>query len=100
MHSLTFMISSGVDVGPSGAMISPHQGLRSALVVLDDLRRAHFGFVRIAAKFAQTPSLAQQVPAAVEFDIDLVEALLLAIGYRTPGVELLFLGDELLDMRK
>src|SRR6266404_6925771 len=101
MHSLTFMIPSKVGVDPSRSNDLAAPGVAaSAFVVLDNLRGAHLGLVRIAAKFAQAPALAQKVPAAVELNIDRIEARLLGIGYDALGVEFLFFSHKLLDMGK
>src|SRR5580704_12359006 len=69
-----------------------------ALVVLDDLRGAHLGLVGIAAVLGERPALAQQVPAAIELDVDLGQALAFGIRYLALGVELLLLGHEFLDV--
>ena len=45
------------------------------LIVLDDLGRAHFRFIRIKTDIAESTSLAQEVPALIQFDLDLREPL-------------------------
>src|SRR4029077_13715915 len=71
---------------------------RLALVILDHFRRTHFSLVWISAVFAQLAALAQQVPAAIELDVDLRQALALGVRHLALGVELLLLGHQLLDM--
>ena len=50
------------------------------LIILDDLRRANFRFVRIKPDVAKGTSLAQEVPALIQFDLDLREPLTIGFG--------------------
>src|SRR5690348_9993220 len=72
----------------------------SLLVPLDDLGIAHARRVRVASRLAQRAPLAQEVPALVEPDLDRLEPPVLGLGQAAFGaalVELVLLGDELLD---
>ena len=40
------------------------------LIILDDLRRANFRFVRVKPDVAKGTALAQEVPALIQFDLD------------------------------
>ena len=70
------------------------------LVALDDLGPSRLSVVRITTRLTERASLAQQVPALVERDLDLLEALSVAIARGAVRLALpqrvLFL-DELLD---
>ena len=52
------------------------------LIILDDLRRANFRFVRVEPDVAKGTSLAQEVPALIQFDLDLREPLTISFGVR------------------
>ncbi len=52
------------------------------LIILDDLRRANFRFVRIKPYVAKGTSLAQEIPALIQFDLDLRESLTISFGVR------------------
>jgi hypothetical protein len=52
------------------------------LIILDDLRRANFRFVRIKPDVAKGTSLTQKVPALIQFDLDLHEPLTISFGVR------------------
>ena len=71
-----------------------------AFVVLDDFRRPHLGLVGVATELAQATALAQQVPALVEFDADLLQAIALGIGEFALGVELPFFVHQVADVRQ
>jgi hypothetical protein len=43
------------------------------LIIFDDFRRANFRFVRIKPEVAKGTSLAQEVPALVQLDLDFLE---------------------------
>ncbi len=68
------------------------------LIILDDLRRANFRFVRIKPDVAKGTSLAQEVPALVQFDLDLREPLTIGFGVCPLLVQSVFLCDKLLNM--
>jgi len=50
------------------------------LIILDDLRRANLRFVWVIPNVAQGTSLAQEVPALIQFDLDLREPLTIGFG--------------------
>ena len=50
------------------------------LIILDDLRRANFRFVRVKPDVAEGTSLAQEVPALIQLDLDLREPLTISFG--------------------
>jgi hypothetical protein len=78
----------------------PVRTLLLLLVALDDLGPSRLSVVRITTRLAERPSLAQEVPALVERDLDLLEALAVAIARGSVRLALpqrvLFV-DELLD---
>mgnify|MGYP003519442304 CR=1 FL=1 len=45
------------------------------LIILDDLGRANFRFVRVKPDVTKSASLAQEVPALIQFDLDLCKPL-------------------------
>src|SRR5262249_11379739 len=72
-------------------------------VALDGARVSHLGRVWVAARVAQRAALTQQVPAAVELDLDCAEALV--VGFERVVVvhllavaELVLLGHQLFDV--
>jgi hypothetical protein len=50
------------------------------LIILDNLRRANFRFVLVKPDVAEGTSLAQEVPALIQFNLDLREPLPIAFG--------------------
>src|ERR1700760_1714416 len=76
----------------------------SAQVALDLVGGAHRGVAGIAAGLAQGAALPEQVPALVEFDLELAQPLVL-LGLADLAVlqllsKRLLLGDELVDTRQ
>ena len=55
-------------------------GLPSAGVAFDRAGVAHIRVVRVAAEFTARASLAQQIPALVELDFDIAQALAARVG--------------------
>ena len=49
-------------------------------IILDDLRRANFRFVRVKPDVAKGTTLAQEVPALIQFDLDFCEPLPISFG--------------------
>src|ERR1700675_1361306 len=74
--------------------LPPPQSL--LLIILDDLRRANFRFVRIKPDVAKGTSLAQEVPALIQFDLDLREPLTISFGVCPLLVQSVFLCDKAL----
>jgi hypothetical protein len=68
------------------------------LIILDDLRRANFRVVRIKPDVAKGTSLAQEVPALIQFDLDLREPLTIGFGVCPLLVQSMFLCDKVLNM--
>ena len=68
------------------------------LIILDDLRRANFRFVRVKPDVAKGTSLAQEVPALIQFDLDLYKPLTISFGVRPLLVQSVFLCDKALNM--
>jgi hypothetical protein len=50
------------------------------LIILDDLRRANLCVVRVKPDIAKSTSLTQEVPALVQFDLDLHEPFTIGLG--------------------
>ena len=49
------------------------------LIILDDLRRTNFRFVRVKPDVAKGTALAQEVPALIQFDLDLLSRFRLVL---------------------
>ena len=49
------------------------------LIILDDLRRANLRVVRVEPDITKGTSLAQEVPALIQFDLDLREPLTIGL---------------------
>ena len=68
------------------------------LVILDDLRRANFRFIGVKPEIAKGASLAQEVPALIQFDLDFLEPLTMGFGECPLPVQSVFLCDKALNM--
>jgi len=66
------------------------------LIILDDLRRANFRFVRVKPDVAKGTALAQEVPALIQFDLDFLEPLTIGFVKCPCLVQSMFLCDEAL----
>src|SRR5262249_4469092 len=91
--------SSSFDASHSGPLAGERRGT-SLLVSLDDVWIANPRTLRVIARIAQRAPLSQEVPALVEPDLDRIEPAVLGLGQTAFGaslVELVLLGDELLD---
>jgi hypothetical protein len=76
--------------------LPPPQSL--LLIILDDLRRANFRFVRIKPDVAKGTSLAQEVPALIQFDLDLREPFTIGLVECRLLVQSVFLCGKVLNM--
>src|SRR5437763_7057659 len=74
----------------------PHSFLSN--VLLDDLGRPQVRVLRVAPRFAQGTTLAQQVPALVELDVDRREPLARRFVERSLVEQSVVLRDKLLDV--
>jgi len=68
------------------------------LIILDDLRRANLRIVRITTDVAKGTSLAQEVPALIQFHLDLHEPFTIDLGVCPFIVQSVFLFDKTLNM--
>jgi len=68
------------------------------LVILDDLRRANLRVLRVEPDIAKGTSLAQEIPALIQFDLDLREPLTIALGKLPLVVQSVFLCDKALNI--
>ena len=68
------------------------------LIILDDLRRANFRLVRIKPDVAKGASLAQEIPALIQFDPDLREPLPVGFGMCPELVQSVLFFDQALNM--
>jgi hypothetical protein len=68
------------------------------LIILDDLRRANLCVVRVEPDIAKGTSLAQEVPALIQFDLDFREPLTIGLGKFPLLVQSLFLSDKALNI--
>ena len=68
------------------------------LVILDDLRWADLRFVGIKADIAKSASLAQQVPALIQFDMDSLEAFPIGFGKSPLSVQSVLLCNKALNI--
>lgn len=57
-------------------------GASLLFIILDNLRRANFRIVRVKPDVAKGTALAQEVPALIQFDLDLREPLTISFGVR------------------
>ena len=62
-------------------------------IILDDIRRAHFRFVRVKPDVAKGPSLAQEIPALIQFNLHLREPLPIGFVVRPLLVQSVLLRD-------
>jgi len=70
------------------------------LVSLDDLGTPHVGVVRVTPGLAERATLAKKIPALVERDLELLQAVpigIVDIAGRLALPELVLLGHQLLD---
>lgn len=63
------------------------------LIILDDLWRANLRVVRVKPDIAKGTSLAQEVPALIQFDLDFLEPLKIGFGEFPLLVQSVFLCD-------
>jgi len=96
--------------GPAAPASQPHArnglpGYRTVadivtllLIIFDDLRRTNLRFVGVTPDIAKGTSLAQEVPALIQFDLDLREPLTIGLGKFSMLVQSLFLCDKALNI--
>jgi hypothetical protein len=70
----------------------------SLLVVLNNVCVPNLSVFRITPNVSQGSALAQEVPALIELNLDLIEPFVIRLAQRPLTVELVFLGDQTLDM--
>ena len=68
------------------------------LIILDDLRWANFCFIRVIPDVTKSTSLAQEVPALIQFNLDFLKALTVGLGECPLPVQSVFLFDKALDV--
>jgi hypothetical protein len=68
------------------------------LIILDDLRRANLRVLRVEPDIAKGTSLAQEIPALIQFDLDLRKPLTIALGKLPLVVQSVFLCDKALNI--
>ena len=68
------------------------------LIILDDLRRANFRLVRIKPDVAKGSSLAQEIPALIQFDPDLREPLPVGFGMGPELMQTVLFFDQALNV--
>jgi hypothetical protein len=68
------------------------------LIILDDLRRADLRVVRVEPDIAKGTSLAQEVPALIQFDLDLRKPLPIGLGKFPLLIQSLFFFDKALNI--
>jgi hypothetical protein len=68
------------------------------LIILDDLRRANLRIVRVKPDIAKGTSLAQEVPALIQFHLDLHEPFTIGLGVCPLLVQSVFLFNKELNM--
>ena len=77
-------------------MVTPSQSL--LLIILNNLWRANFRVVRVKADLTESASLAQEVPALIELNLDLLEPLAIGFGVCPLLVQSVFLSDKALNI--
>ena len=80
MRLLHSLLSSGFTPTHPNPFLCTADDESLLLIILDDLRRTNFRFVRIKPDDAKGTSLAQEVPALIQFDLDLREPLTISSG--------------------
>jgi hypothetical protein len=68
------------------------------LIILDDLGRANLRVVRVEPDISKGTPLAQEVPALIQFDLDLREPLTISFGMCPLLVQSVFLCDKALNI--
>ena len=68
------------------------------LIILDDLRRTNLRILGIEPDIAKGTSLAQEIPALIQFDLDFRETLTIGLGNFPTLVQSLFLCDKALNI--
>ena len=68
------------------------------LIILDDLGRANFRFVRVKPDVTKSASLAQEVPALIQFDLDLCKPLTIDFRECPLLVQSVFLCSQVLNV--
>jgi hypothetical protein len=68
------------------------------LIVLDNLRRANFRFVRIEPEVAKSTSLAQEVPALIQLNLHFLEPSKVGLGKFPLQVQSVFLFNKVLNV--
>ena len=68
------------------------------LIILDDLRRANLRVLRVEADIAKGTSLTQEVPALIQFDLEMRESLAIGLGKFPLLVQSVFLCDKTLNI--
>jgi hypothetical protein len=68
------------------------------LIILDDLRRTNLRILGVEPDIAKGTSLAQEVPALIQFDLDLREPLAIGLGKFPLVVQSVFLCDKALNI--
>ena len=81
---------------PSSSLFSVDSD-SSLFVLLDHVGRPGVRLVRILAELAQRAPLAEQIPALIELDLQLVQPYLVVAAQVAALIEPLLLADEILD---
>jgi hypothetical protein len=81
---------------PHHPPLTPPQSL--LLIILDDLRWTNFCFVRVKSDVAKGTSLAQEVPALIQLDLNLREPLTISFRMCPLFVQSVFLCDKALNI--
>jgi hypothetical protein len=68
------------------------------LIILDDLRRANLRVLRVKPDIAKGTSLAQEIPALIQFDLDLREPFTIGVRELPLVVQSVFLCDKALNI--
>ena len=89
-----FLLSGSPPLNP----FRPSTPLALLLIILDDLRRANFRLVRIKPDVAKSSSLAQEIPALIQFDPDLRQPLPIGFGMRSEFVQSMLFFDKALNV--
>ena len=75
-YPLTAHLGARKGVGHKRQQATVLRGHDSLLLrIFDDVRRANFRFVRIVPHIAKSTPLTQEVPALIQFDLNLCEPL-------------------------
>jgi hypothetical protein len=83
---------------PTPANVFPTRLSGSLFVIFHNLARPDFRFVRVFTKLAQGSPLAQKIPALIQLDFEVSQALLITVLQFRLSVQVLFFFHQAIDV--